>query len=161
MKKTLLFLILISVFSTAWVAHKYYVSVTEINIKSGKLEIIIRTFPDDIQNALSDNYQIKADMENLDEQSLNFLKLYLLEHFRLAVDKKDLAYQFSGFTLQDGFFIILLEAKMPVNYSSIRLKNTLLQDMFDEQKNIVHFLEGDRKESFILTKDNPIAVYTK
>ena len=157
MKKILIFTAFI--LFTGFVAHKYYVSVTEVNIKSGKLEIIIRTFPDDIQNALSDIYHINAGMEKLDETTRKYLKLYLLEHFQLAVDNKELPYSFSGFTQQDGFFVILLEAKMPDDYSSIRLKNKLLQDMFDEQKNIVHFIEGDRKESFILNKDNPVAVY--
>ena len=157
MKKIFFFflLMLLSGFSL----HKYYVSVTEVNIKPGKLEIIIRTFPDDIQNVLTDTYQIKADVEILDSHTVQYLKMYLLEHFQLAVDHKEVPYTFSVFTTQDGFFIILLEAKMPENYSSIRLKNTLLQDMFDEQKNIVHFIDGDRKESFILTKDNRIAVY--
>jgi len=34
-----------------------------------------------------------------------------------------------------------------------------LQDLFDAQKNIVHFIQGNKKESFILTKANPVTVY--
>jgi len=159
MKK--LFYLFIFLLLNSFGMHKYYVSITEVHIKSGKLEIIIRTFPDDIQNALHDFYQINPDLENLDNEILKYLKLYLLEHFQLAVDKKELPYTFSGFTLQDGFFIILLEAKLPSGYSQIQLKNTLLQDMFDEQKNIVHFMDGAHKESYILVKNSPIAKFDK
>jgi len=144
---------------SAFAGHKYYVSVTEVHLKPKKLEIIIRTFPDDIRNVLADTYRIEADLSQKETQK--YLKLYLLNHFLLQVDGKDVFYSFSGFTTQDGFFIILLEAEIPENFSSIQLKNTILQDMFDEQKNIVHFLDGKHKKSFILTKENKLAVYKK
>jgi len=157
MKKTIIILGFILLSGFAW--HKYYVSVTEVNIKKDKLEIIIRTFPDDIQNVLADTYHIKADFDQ--KKTYKYLKLYLLDHFILQIDNKEIMYTFSGFTREDGFFIILLESKIPEKYTEIKIKNTLLQDMFDEQKNIIHFLAENSKESFILTKNNPIAIYKK
>ena len=159
MKKTIIILGFILLSGFAW--HKYYVSVTEVNIKKDKLEIIIRTFPDDIQNVLADTYQIKPNFDDIDMVSRRFLQLYVFEHFRLLVDEKEVNYAYSGFMTEDGFFIILLEAKIPENFSRLQIKNTLLMDMFEEQKNIVHFLEKNRKESAVLTKDNPIALYQR
>ena len=57
-KKPALLMIFLVLTAFAW--HKYYVSVTEIDIKNDKLEIIIRTFPDDVENILHDDYQIGA-----------------------------------------------------------------------------------------------------
>jgi hypothetical protein len=36
-----------------------------------------------------------------------------------------------------------------------------LMDLFDEQKNIIHFLYENKKESFILTKRDFIAKFIK
>ena len=149
---TLLFLGL-----TAFTMHKYYVSVTEVYIKPEKLEIIIRTFPDDIERILAETYHSKANLSKNPTRKL--LKMYLFTHFSIDVDGMPVEYKFSGFTQEDEFYIILLEAKIPGNPKQISIKNTILQDLFDEQKNIVHFFHGDDKTSFILIKQDPVAVY--
>ncbi len=142
---------------TAFTMHKYYVSVTEVYIKPEKLEIIIRTFPDDIERVLIDTYHVKADLSKKPTREL--LKFYLLTHFSIDVDGMPVEYKFSGFTQEDEFYIILLEAKLPGKPKQISIKNTILQDLFEEQKNIVHFFYGDDKASFILIKQEPMAVY--
>ena len=143
---------------TAFAWHKYYVSVTEINVKPQKLEIIIRTFPDDIENILHDNYHISTEVSNA--KTKPFLKDYLYAHFELFVnDNNSLNYQFLGATIEDGFLVLLLQAKLPEKVEKIKVKNTLLFDAFDEQKNIIHFIRGADKQSFILVKQDPEAVY--
>ncbi len=137
--------------------HKYYVSVTEIYIKTGKLEIIIRTFPDDIENVLKENYQIKADLSQ--KQTRELLKEYLRSHFLITTDNQVVDCRFAGFTQEDEFFVILLEAGLAGKPGRISIKNTILQDLFEEQKNIVHFFYKDDKASYILTKQNPIAEF--
>jgi len=155
MKKMIIIIGFVLLSGFAW--HKYYVSVTEVNIQKDKLEIIIRTFPDDIQNVLQDTYHIKADLDK--EKTYKYLKMYILEHFQLAVNNQETNYEFSGFTQEDGFFILLLETKIPDELTDIQIRNSILMDMFDEQKNIIHFLTTYEKQSFILTKENKIAKY--
>ncbi len=155
MKKLIYSLIILSL--TAFTMHKYYVSVTEIHIKPDKLEIIIRTFPDDIERVLTETYHSKADLSKRPTREL--LKMYLLTHFSIDVDSMPVEYKFSGFTQEDEFYIILLEAKIPGNTKQISIKNTILQDLFDKQKNIVHFFYKRDKASFILIKEEPVAVY--
>ena len=152
-------LITIFLVLTAFAWHKYYVSVTEIDVKNDKLEIIIRTFPDDIENILHDNYQLDADIT--DKKIKPYLEDYLRSHFELFVnDDAPLDYQFLGTTLEDNFLVLLLQAKLPKNVDNIKVKNTLLFDAFDEQKNIVHFIKGTDKQSFILVKQDSEAVYS-
>ena len=156
-KKPALLMIFLVLTAFAW--HKYYVSVTEIDIKNDKLEIIIRCFPDDIENILHDDYQIDADIT--DKKIKPYLEDYLHSHFELFVnDDESLDYQFLGATIEDNFLVILLQAKLPEKVKQIKVKNTLLFDAFDEQKNIVHFINGQDKQSFILVKQDAEAVYS-
>jgi hypothetical protein len=158
MKK--LFYISIFLLTTAFAWHKYYVSVTEVYLKTGKLEVIIRTFPDDMENALKDDYHINPDFSKKETQQ--YLLKYLKRKFIIFVDDTEISYQYLGSTLQDGFLVLLLELPVNDDYKSIAIKNTLLMDMFDEQKNIIHFLpQNSQKESYILTKQNFIARYDK
>ena len=144
---------------TAFVWHKYYVSVTEVFIKKEKLEIIIRAFPDDVENILKDEYHISPDFSA--KQTQDYLKIYLQRKFSVSFDNKEKPFHYLGSTLQDTYLVILLEVPVDKNYKSIWIKNTLLMDMFDEQKNIIHFLYEDKKESYILTKRNFIAKFIK
>jgi len=156
-KKPALLMIFLVLTAFAW--HKYYVSVTEIDVKSDKLEIIIRCFPDDIENILHDDYQIDADIT--DKKIKPYLEDYLRSHFELFInDDEPLDYQFLGTTIEDNFLVLLLQAKLPEKVKKIKVKNTLLFDAFDEQKNIVHFIKGQDKQSFILVKQDAEAVYS-
>ncbi len=156
MKKLLYLVFFFLLMAFAW--HKYYVSVTEINVKNDHLEIIIRTFPDDIENVLSDTYGIKADLSK--KQTKSLLKTYIQSHFILWTDHdRQLSYKYLGFTLEDGFLVLLLKADLPPDIHILKVKNTLLFDMYDEQKNVVHFIEGKKKESYILVKEEPVATF--
>ena len=137
--------------------HKYYVSVTEIYIKADKLEIIIRTFPDDIENVLKDTYHINADLSK--KQTRELLKEYINSHFLVDIDNQPIKYEYAGMTLEDEFLVILLQAKIDQTPQKIVIKNTILQDMYDEQNNIVHFFYKNDKASYILVKQEPVAVY--
>jgi len=155
MKKLLYSLVIFSI--TAFSMHKYYVSVTEVYIKPEKLEIIIRTFPDDIENVLKDTYHVDADLSQ--KQTRKLLQEYIHSHFLINVDNQSINYKYAGMTMEDEFLVILLEAHLDKTPEKISIKNTILQDMFDEQKNIVHFFYKNDKASFILVKHNPMADY--
>ena len=155
MKKLLYTFIILSI--TAFSMHKYYVSVTEIYIKPEKLEIIIRTFPDDIENVLKDTYHINADISK--KQTRKLLQAYINSHFLVDSDNQPIKYEYAGITMEDEFLVILLQANIDRTPKKISVKNTILQDLYDEQKNIVHFFYQDDKASFILIKQDPIAEY--
>ncbi len=135
---------------TSFVWHKYYVSVTEIYIKEHKLEIIMRIFPDDMENALKDNYSLKSGL--MTQKAKAYLEWYLNDHFEISADGKVLPYTIEGVLQEDGFFIILMQAQKKKNIKQLCITNTVLTGLFDNQKNILHFLHGDQKQSFILQK---------
>lgn len=155
MKKLIYIVLFFALTAFAW--HKFYVSVTEVEVKPHQLDIIMRVFPDDIANVLEDHYHIQADLSK--KQTKIFLKDYLQSHFVISIDGQTIAYRFLGTTMEDNFLVILLQADLPTAAHQIRIKNTVLQDKFEAQKNIIHFIRKTDKQSFILIKSDPVAIY--
>jgi len=150
MKKNISYLFIFLLFS-GFVRHKYYVSVTEIYVKKDKLEIIMRVFPDDMENTLKDTYSLKTGLMSTDAKA--FLNLYLHDHFVLSSAGRNLPYTLEGVLQDDGFFVILMEVKNSGNINQLCITDSVLTALFDEQKNIVHLLYGNnKKQSFILQK---------
>ncbi len=134
--------------------HKYYVSVTEIHIEKKALQIIMRTFPDDMERAVEDNYHIQPENPKFKQ----YMEIYLREHFQILIDGQDREYKILGSTDEDNFLVFLLESKLPPldakQKHQLQIKNSLLTDIYDDQKNIVHLIKGNKKTSFILNRQN-------
>jgi len=137
---------------TAFGWHKYYVSVTEIQYNSNnlKLEIIMRVFPDDMEHVLSDTYNIDAHLGDLKTEK--FLQTYVHRKFKLRTNDSVLPYEIIGTTQEEAFLVILMEVSLKQKLQSLQVRNMVLQDIFDDQKNIIHFMSGVSKQSYILEK---------
>ncbi len=136
--------------------HKYYVSVMEVhpNWHEKKLEIILRTFPDDMETAMKSyqkNFHKKPSFES-------FVKQYIKEKIRFAFDKEEVNYNILGMTTEDDQLVILMEVPFPNNkeFKYIFIEDRFLIDQFDQQKNIIHFLSSKEKKSFVLDKKNRV-----
>jgi len=56
------------------------------------------------------------------------------------------------------YVVCFIEVTDVQNPKSISIENTLLMDLFQDQKNVVHLNTGTTKKSFLLTRDNDKAV---
>ena len=78
-KKTFLLLFIIPFLS--FTAHKYYLSLTQINYKSESksIQIVINVFMDDIETALNSDYKINLQLTTKNELKNNdiYFKRYL------------------------------------------------------------------------------------
>ncbi|GEM_PF-1160316 len=138
---------------SAFSLHKFYVSVTEINYneQEKKLEIILRTFPDDVMNAL--NYNQESEIVSLSgEQAQKRLNVYIENTFHITVNGKNIDYQILGGKMQDEFYVVLMEVNLKETIKKISIRNIMLQEIYKDQQNIVHFFRGEQKRSFVLTK---------
>ncbi len=135
---------------TAFSPHKYYVSVTELYLNKNNIQVIIRMFPDDIENSLKDFYGLQFDLMSIQARPL--VRTYIDEHFQMKINDLPVYFRLEGITQEDGFFIVLLQADKPKQINMLCVTNSVLTEMFDEQKNIVHVLSDQQKKSFILTK---------
>jgi len=157
-KKTLLILLL-PLFAFA-VAHKFYVSVTNISYaaKNDALQITSRVFIDDLDELLKERYAIEAKLSTTDESDLadQYLEKYIKTKFNVQINKEDKSYQIIGRKYDNDVCIFYLEIEaidLP-NVKSIQIRNEMLTDLFDEQQNVVHFKINDKKKSFVLIKSD-------
>ncbi len=157
-KKGLLILLL-PLFAFA-AAHKFYVSVTNINYseKDRSLQITSRVFIDDFEKVLEERYGIEANLSTESESKLadEYIEKYLRAKFVMYIDAKVKEYQFLGKKYDNDIMICYLEIpELDLDkIKTIELQNELLTDLFDEQQNVVHFKIKGKKKSFVLIKEN-------
>ena len=158
LKKSLFILILPLVAFT--VAHKFYVSVTNISYseKDGALQITSRIFIDDFEQVLLERYGIEAHLATDSETALvdEYIEKYLKTKFLMFVDGEQRKYKVLGKKYDNDIMICYLE--IPEIHiekiKSIAVQNELLTDLFDEQQNVVHFKIEGKKKSFVLIREN-------
>jgi len=149
-------LILFLVVLTSFTLHKYYVSVTEIvyKEKTEQLEISLKVFNDDWQNAL--DYRLgqpvflgsKNEYPKLDSLE----KSYLEENFEIRVNDENKKLHIIGSEIEGEATWIYMYVDKVKNVKSIEVKNLLLTEMFDEQRNVVQLNFGSIIKSGLLTK---------
>ena len=157
-KKSLFILILPLVAFT--VAHKFYVSVTNISYseKDQELQITSRIFIDDFEQVLLERYGIETQLATDSESDLanEYIKKYLKTKFLLFIDGEQRQYNFIGKKYDNDIMICYLEIpKIDIDIiKSLEVQNELLTDLFDEQQNVVHFRIKGKKKSFVLIREN-------
>ncbi|NJB36016.1 DUF6702 family protein [Croceivirga sp. JEA036] len=141
-------------------AHKFYVSVTNINHseKDNALQITTRIFIDDLENVLKERYGIKGELATQKENPLveEYLEKYLRTKFLIDIDGHQVTYKYLGKKYDADVAICYIEVT-DVNldsHTSLTVTNEILTDLFDDQKNLVHVKWKDQKKSFVLIKSD-------
>ena len=158
MKKLLVFLVLPLMAFTA--AHKFYVSVTNINYseKDSAFQITSRVFVDDLEAVLKERYGVETHLATPDESPLaeEYIEKYFRTKFLIKLNGKPAPYTFLGKKYDADVIICYLEIPEVElsQLTSIEIQNEILTDLFEEQKNLVHVKWKDKKRSFVLIKEN-------
>ena len=142
------------------VAHKFYISVTNIGYSEtdDALQITTRIFIDDFKDLMQERYGFDAKLNSDNESKLTdeYIEKYLRTKFLVSINGEAKAFDFLGKEYEDDIMICYLEITnidFP-NIKTIELTNEVLMDLFDEQKNLVHFKIKGKKTSFVLIKAN-------
>jgi hypothetical protein len=131
--------------------HKVHVSVSQLeyNQKAQSVEIVLRVYADDLENALSQHAkrQVKLDpaTANKDKRVAETVMAYLRDSFQLK-DKAGRAVRLNwvGMEWQTDMYWLYVEGKMPAvpaNSNALegaQLKNRVFSELFDDQVNIVN-----------------------
>jgi len=159
-KKRLLILLILPLF--AFTAHKYYLSMADINYneKEKSLQIIINVFMDDIELSLNKKYDIDLRLTTQKELKTadDYFEKYLNEYFKISVNSKKLNYTYLGKEYDGNIVFFYLEIPNVSNIKTIEVSNKVLVKDFDKQQNIIKATIGDKKKSEILTKKNDKAL---
>ncbi|MCC6600232.1 MAG: hypothetical protein IT223_06120 [Crocinitomicaceae bacterium] len=155
MKKEILFLLLLPLM---WAAtHKFYVSntIVEWNTRTNNVEITCKMFTDDFERALMKNTNTplklgdEAELPGTNEKVVE----YITEHFKLQMDDRPVMLSYIGKETEADLTYIYFEFTPPPSWNVISIENTLLFDLFPEQKNIVDLRTPTWSKSLFLTKE--------
>ena len=156
MKSRLLFFLLIFPLLSFSDYHKFYVSVTEIehNEKNQTLQVISRVFTDDFENVLKTRYDPAIRLgEKVETPGVNaHIEKYLTQRFAVEVDGTPLKAKFLGKEYENDMILFYIEIPNVKEMKKIKVKNTLLLDMFEEQKNLIHVEYKGKTKSLILAE---------
>ena len=138
--------------------HKFYVSLTEVrfNSESGRIEVSIRIFPDDLDHALFESEgihtQLATELETPEADSL--LELYLLEHFSLEVNGEPIELEFLGKEPEADAIWCYLESDQVAEPKAYTVYNSILTHTFEDQVNIVQVYQEKWNKGLMLSRDH-------
>lgn len=142
--------------------HPYHVSVCEVvySKESEAVQITHRIFLDDFEEALTEFTQLE-DFVLLEDSlhSHQAIEQYFRKNFSIVVNGAQSKYTYLGSEVEDDLVWCYLEVTNVASLESIEMVNTVLTEIFDDQKNLVHYKIGGEKKSFILTKSDVRASY--
>lgn len=139
-------------------AHKYYVSVTQIEYveEQKSLQIISRIFIDDFERLLRERYDesITLAIENEKEIVDSYTEKYLKDKITISIDGRSQNIEFIGKEYEDDIMFVYMEITGVEDINAIEISNSVLFDVFEEQQNVVRTKIMGKNKSFILIKEN-------
>lgn len=156
----LLFTILFFSLFSFTVAHKFYVSVTNIRYseKEETLQVTTRIFIDDLESVLLERYGVRTALSTEDEidTANEYIGKYLKRKMVFTINGEHVPYTFLGKEYETDIAICYIEVPAgPLdNIKTIEIQNDVLTDMFEEQQNVVHFRMAGKRRSFVLLREN-------
>jgi hypothetical protein len=137
--------------------HDYYVSICTIrhNAETRTLDITWRMTTHDIEHTLlpeSGDRDLKLGTDKELPEADSLIAGYLLRHLKLSMDGTPLRTRYLGKQVEMDDLYCYLQVDNVEYLGALTVHNTLLQDLFDEQKNVVHLEAGGktRSHSFLI-----------
>ena len=155
-KKAYLILFIIPLLSFS--AHKYYLSLTQIEYRSEKqsVQITINVFMNDIEVALNKDYNIDLRLhtkKELKENDIYFTK-YLKDKLHFKIDDISKEFNYIGKEYDGDLVYFYLEIENVKEVNSIEIENKILTKHFPEQQNLIKSKVGKKHKSILLTAKN-------
>ncbi len=125
------------IFSLWGNAHPLHLSITNIDKKDDSLQISIRLFKDDFSTAINQLFVFTDKNTDSLLPPPHLAINYLLAHFELTTDRQNCELSFSHQQHDELSVWYFFSCAFPNNWNQILLKNTLLTDIFNDQKNLV------------------------
>jgi hypothetical protein len=154
MKKQLLLLFAV-LFLSSFSAHKFYVSVTQIDYVPSKkrVEITSRIFIDDLEKGLNKRFNKKVNLTSAKElpEAEELIKSYLKEKIKISINKKPQNIEFLAREVEGDVLILYTKIAISKKINTFEIYNSLLTEVYTDQQNIVHTNINSNKKSILLT----------
>ena len=132
--------------------HKFYVSTTLIRFvpEENSLQITAQVFADDFEftlQKLSPGIRLNPDSKVKLADSLT--KKYFQRNLVFSSEGRNLPFDYLGKIYRNDLLVAYLEIILDSTVQNFDVKNTLLFDFTDDQKNILHFRNKGKRQSFL------------
>lgn len=162
MKILRLFLLLLIPVLSSFAAHKYYLSVTDLvyDEEEKAIQMITRIFYDDLEDVLQERYDENilvdqtADQEKLDKYITKYVKSKIV----IEVNGVSEPLTYLGKEYENDYVVCYIEVTDVESIRKLKIENTLLLDLFKDQKNMVHTDVLGKKKSLLLRDGNTKAL---
>jgi hypothetical protein len=145
---------------TITVLHPMHISVTHVdfNADTGSFEITHKIFIDDFESALKlyNNKDFKLGTEKEIPDADKYIQEYMAQQFGVKVNGKTVLGEYLGREMDLEAIWIYHEIKNVSEAEAIEIKNAILLDLYDDQKNILHIKYKNQKQSFLFRQDQTI-----
>lgn len=146
-------------------AHEFHVSTTNVDYAPDReqVQITMHIFIDDLELALIAAGAPKLYIGTPDEmqQTSQHLSRYLEKNFRLTWNGQYLPTGLLGYEVSEDMqaLYIYLSGNTQQPMRQIQVENTVLTEIYDDQKNIVKVKgeQGKKRTTFLLSRDRPAA----
>ena len=136
--------------------HEFHISkcLIEYNEKEKALQLTLHLFIDDLEEALrqqgADELFICTDKES--EKAEDYIYKYLQNNLAIDLEDQSLTYNFIGKEISEDLVAVwcYLEIENIERFNKIHVKNNILLEVFEDQKNIISVIGPDRKKGYLL-----------
>jgi len=161
LKKTTVLLFIIPLLSFS--AHKYFLSLTQINYKSESksIQIIINVFMDDIESAINKDFNINLQLTTKNELADNntYFEKYLKQKLFFKVNDIQKDFNYIGKEYDGDLIFFYLEIENINSLETIYVTNDILTTHFPRQQNLVKLKVDKTQKSKFLTKHENSTIF--
>lgn len=142
--------------------HPLFMGVTEIqhNAQDHTLEISVKLFADDFENALEKANHTTIDITNPKDtaRASQLIARYLQQHLQLKVNGKPVQLVFIGYEKEREAAWSFVQVNNINTVQKVEITNTLLYDAYDQQINLMHVIvNGNRKSTKLSYPDQQVS----
>lgn len=142
--------------------HPFHVSVVDVkhSEENKALQITVRIFVDDLEQAIQKESGVNVDYSKSDGDSkaASLLESYVRKRFDVVVDGKARDYEFLGFESRLDVVQCYIEVEKVRKFNSVKFRDTILMEVFDDQVNLIHFKYRNETKSLKLDGKTPEGV---
>ena len=133
--------------------HKFYVSTTNVEYKpiENTLQVITQLFIDDVELLLQQTDRtIRLDPDSNSQQIDRLLEFHLNKELQIRTNNSILEMHFLGKEYKEDILVCYIEIPLSEAIQNLKIRNSMLFDLYEDQQNIVHFKSKNFRKSFLL-----------
>jgi len=138
------FSLFVLLLSAVLVPHDYFISILTIrhNGEQQTLDLTWQITAHDLEHALSNVAELKLNSAQEHPKADSLINAYFVDHLHLTLENIPLNWRWVGREMEGENLFCYLEVDSVKDPDGMSVSNSLLQDVFMEQDNIVHMESG-------------------